>query len=122
MVLQCRGAGKGCDCRSGNRENALRSETVGKHLFRLDARYSALVHQPATLVGPSDSRLVWTGWANIRRDGGSGSRCIGTRGIWGRGSSETGRRCAGYLVFIRALAVFYAGLARTYAGVAKILS
>src|SRR5579875_3622287 len=120
MVLQCRGTGKARDCRSGNRENAFRSETMGKHLFRLDARYSALVHQPAALVGPSDSGLVRARWANLRRDGGSGSRRIGTRGVWERGSPETGRGCAGYLVFFRALAVFHAGLARTNAGAAKI--
>ena len=62
------------------RQDRLRAEAVGEHLFRVDAQHPALVHQPPALVGPPDPGLVRPGRRGVRRgDRGRGQGRGGSR-------------------------------------------
>ncbi len=56
--VDARATGQTSHCRGGKRRYPVRTQAVGKHLFRLDAGYPGLVHQPTAVVGTSHSRLV----------------------------------------------------------------
>ncbi len=45
------------------RPHQVRSEELGKDLFRVDGKHPALVHLAPALVGPSDPGLVRSGWS-----------------------------------------------------------
>ena len=47
------------DKSGGRGHHQIRPAPLGKHVFRMDAQHSALVHFPPNLVGPSNSCLVW---------------------------------------------------------------
>src|SRR5216684_7062684 len=58
VVLQCRRAGEAGDRGGRERPHPIRSAAMGKHVFRMDAQHSALVHLAATMVGSSDPGIV----------------------------------------------------------------
>ncbi len=62
-----RGVGQ-TGCRSGPaRRHRVRAQTVRKPVFRLDARHPRLVHQPPTMVGPSNPGVVRRKRRHLRR-------------------------------------------------------
>ncbi len=64
---ECRSPGEAGNRGGGIRQDSLRSQTMGKHVLRLDARHPAMVHLAPTLVGPSHTRLVRPGRHSLRR-------------------------------------------------------
>ena len=72
MVRQDRVLG-GTGCPSGaGRTYRVRPQGVWKHLLRLDAQHSGLVHQPPAVVGPPHSRMVRSGRRHLRWPGRGG--------------------------------------------------
>ena len=91
------------------RRHRVRAQTVRKPVFRLDARRPRLVHQPATMVGPSDSGVVRRKRRHLRRARRSrGAPQIQTRG---RCRADGGRRRARNVVFVGDVDVRHARLA-----------
>ena len=98
---------------------ALRARQLDRRVFRMDAQNQGLVHQPATVVGPSH-----TGVVRPRRP----MVCGAQRGASPRPARHRrrdalapGQRRAGYLVLLGAVAIFHAGVAGEDARAANLL-
>ncbi len=67
VVRERRGPGEAGDRGSRNRQDSLRSQTMGKYVLCLDARHPAVVHFAPALVGPSHTCLVRPRRLSVRR-------------------------------------------------------
>ena len=86
-------------------------EQLVSRLLRMDAQHQGLVHQPATLVGAPDSRMVRRGGPVLRRAQRSGS-AHGARHRTRPVAAAAGRGRPRHLVLLGAVALLHARVAR----------
>ena len=144
MVCRRQDAGAAGDRGGARAQDRVRARAMGSDFLQLDGKHPAVVHFPPDLVGASNPGLVWPGRQSLccRERRRCGCRCARAlhrhRGDHGRGGARYRRRSgaaralrqrisasrrgrARHLVFVGAVAVLDARLARRDAGAETLL-